>query len=70
MPPLDAFLVSIVDYAGLFPPAQLGMSKAVENFAGYAKGSHGGELGRFVISAARLGEFETNFAQLPQESKS
>lgn len=56
---LRALLTRIVDYAGLFPPAQLGMEEAVGNYAEYLLGPHAWMLGRFVVPAARLDEFES-----------
>lgn len=55
--PARLLLEGIVDYAGLFPPAGLGMTKAVRNFAHYRAGGTGWMLGRFVCPAARLPEF-------------
>ena len=55
---LRALLSGIVDYAGLFPPAGLDMHTAVANFAHYRRGGHAWMLGRFVLPASRLGEFE------------
>lgn len=54
-----ALLERIVDYAGLFPPAGLGMVEAVANYRCYAEGEHEWMLGRFVVPASRLNEFET-----------
>ena len=53
-----ALLSSIVDYAGLFPPAGLGMSEAVAEHARQRRGPESWMLGRFVVPAARLDEFE------------
>jgi len=50
-------LSQIIDYAGLFPPAQLAMPDAVLNYATYRKSNYAWMLGRFVVPAARLGEF-------------
>lgn len=50
------FLASIVDYAGLFPPAQLGMAEAVREYARARSGPDAWALGRFVVPAARLDE--------------
>jgi hypothetical protein len=50
---------TLVDYAGLFPPAQLDMSTCVANYAGYRRGSAAALLGRFVLPAARVEEFIT-----------
>jgi len=60
MPPssVRTFLEAVIDYAGLFPPAQLGMSAAVARFAEYHKGEECWLLGRFVVPVARLEEFE------------
>lgn len=55
---LTALLDSLIDYAGLFPPAGLDMETAVANYAKYSTGEHAWMLGRFVVPAARLQEFE------------
>lgn len=55
---LRALLTGLVDYAGLFPPAQLGMAEAVRNYGEYLGGPHSWMLGRFVVPVARLGEFD------------
>lgn len=55
---LRALLSGIVDYAGMFPPAGLDMQSAVANFAHYRRGGYAWMLGRFVLPASRLGEFE------------
>ena len=48
----------LVDDAGLFPPAGLGMDAAVGNYARHAASPDRWALGRFVLPASRLGEFE------------
>ncbi|HEX5133527.1 MAG TPA: hypothetical protein VFX92_13710 [Candidatus Krumholzibacteria bacterium] len=53
---LHALLHTIVDYAGLFPPAGLGMEAAVRNYAAYRGDPHAWMLGRFVVPVARLDE--------------
>jgi hypothetical protein len=55
---LRALLDGAIDYAGLFPPAGLGMAAAVENYASYRQGPHRWALGRFVLPSTRLEEFE------------
>src|SRR5438128_2055955 len=64
-PPVTDFAVrvlldSIVDYAGLFPPAAVNMPTAVRNFAHYRASSHGWMLGRFVCPAASLEQFSSD----------
>jgi hypothetical protein len=50
------FLKGIVDYAGLFPPAELGMADAVREYARALSGPDRWALGRFVLPYARLPE--------------
>jgi len=57
-------MTGIIDYAGLFPPARLGMQEAVENYARYRRGEHAWMLGRFVCPVARLEEFSAAAAAL------
>lgn len=54
---LRILLSQIIDYAGLFPPAELSMVRAVQNYADYLASEHAWMLGRFVVSADRLEEF-------------
>jgi hypothetical protein len=55
---LRSLLASLVDYAGLFPPSSLGMPQAVENYLRYRSSPEAWMLGRFIVPAARLDEFE------------
>ncbi len=55
---LRILLTSIVDYAGLFPPAALSMADAVHNYAQYLNEPESWVLGRFIVPIARLSEFE------------
>jgi hypothetical protein len=55
---LRAMLAGLIDYAGLFPPAQLPMHPAVDNYAAYRRGEDAWMLGRFVVPMGRLEELE------------
>ena len=57
MSALSTLLTGLVDYAGLFPPADLPMVPAVEKYASYKRGAHAWMLGRFVLPVATLDEF-------------
>ncbi|MEA3245408.1 MAG: hypothetical protein U9Q74_04570 [Gemmatimonadota bacterium] len=57
-----AMMREAIDYAGLFPPAALGMDEAVRNFAAYRRGPHAWMLGRFVVPVARLEELAAAYA--------
>jgi hypothetical protein len=54
---LRTLMEGLIDYAGLYPPASLGMEETVRNYAAYRAGPHAAWLGRFVLPAARLEEF-------------
>jgi len=61
-----ALLRGLIDYAGLFPPASLGMVDAVANYGAYLRSPYRWMLGRFVVPVARLAEFEDAVRLLPQ----
>jgi hypothetical protein len=56
-PALRSLLAGLIDYAGLFPPAGLGMDAAVRNYDSYVTGEHAWMLGRLIVPAARLAEY-------------
>jgi hypothetical protein len=51
-----ALLTGLIDYAGLFPPAQLPLEEAVRNYARYSTEPESWMLGRFICPAGRLAE--------------
>ena len=51
-----ALLTGLIDYAGLFPPAGLGMAEAAAEYARALKSPFGFAVGRFVVPAGRLAE--------------
>jgi hypothetical protein len=55
---IDALLSSLVDYAGLFPPASETMRTALENYAAYRESADSAALGRFIVPFTRLAELE------------
>ena len=55
---IHTLLRQSIDYAGLFPPAGLAMSAAVANYLRYRAGSEAWALGRFIVPANRLADFE------------
>jgi len=56
---------ALIDYAGLFPPAELQMRAAVPRYAAYRDGPHAWMLSRFVLPLAQVDEFEHWFDELP-----
>lgn len=61
----------MIDYAGLFPPAELDMQSAVANYATYHESDAAWVLGRFIVPISRLGDFQTAAQHLlPDEPNS
>jgi hypothetical protein len=48
LPSVQALFSGIIDYAGLFPPAQLPLEQAIRNYARYQQEPESWMLGRFV----------------------
>ncbi len=55
---LRTLLSKLVDYAGLFPPAKLDMAVTVANYANYLGSDDAWALGRLIVPATRLDEFD------------
>ena len=61
---LAALTSNLIDYAGLFPPAKLEMSTAVNNYDKYQSCNESWMLGRIIIPTDRLDEFEERASEL------
>ena len=57
-PCAHALFEGIIDYAGLFPPAELGMEDAFSRYLEHRRSKKGWMLARFVCPAGRLGELD------------
>ncbi len=65
---VQALLSGIIDYAGLFPPAGLGMAETVRNYASHLASDEAWMLARLIVPVTRLEEFESAAADvLPKE---
>jgi len=49
---------SLIDYAGLFPPANLPLDEAIDDYIIHLKGKNSWMLGRFIIPVFRLDELD------------
>ena len=58
MESISALMSGTIDYAGLFPPAELDMVTAVNNYSKYRESDHFGMLARIVVPVSRFDEFE------------
>jgi len=60
-PSLRAAFAALVDYAGLFPPAELPLAQAQDEYRAARQGSYAWMLGRFIIPAQLLGALTRPF---------
>lgn len=67
---LRVLLSEIIDYAGLFPPAQLSMAAAVQNFADYLESEYAWMLGRFIVPADLLDDFANHAKEFWNQNNS
>jgi hypothetical protein len=65
MSAIRTLLQASIDYAGLFPPAEVDMRTALENYARYSSGPSSWALGRFILPVSRLDEFDVHLRRIP-----
>jgi hypothetical protein len=53
---IDSLLAGLMDYAGLYAPANLDMHSAVQNYLRYRRSKHAHALGRFIVDVHCIGE--------------
>jgi len=53
---LKTFLSKIIDYAGIFPPANLELAQAFHNYLFYREGEYKWMLNKFIVPAKKLAE--------------
>src|SRR5580700_4575402 len=61
LPSVRAAFGSLIDYAGLFPPAALPLAQAQAEYRDARRGPHAWMLGRFIIPAATLATLTETF---------
>jgi hypothetical protein len=64
MSALRELLAGAIDYAGLFPPAGLGMEETVGRYQSYRTGPDGWALGKLIVPVSRLEDFARGAASL------
>jgi hypothetical protein len=65
---LKLLLSSLVDYAGLFPPAQLSLSEAIATYARIQSSPYRWLVGRFVLPVTGLPEFVSQVSTVAPDS--
>jgi len=68
MTPNRAALTSLVDYAGLFPPAALDLSRVVSNHLRYLRSPERWLLGRLIVPRTRLDELDARLTHAGGEA--
>jgi len=63
---LRALLEGLIDYAGLFPPAELDMERAVRKYIEYHDGEDVWMLARFVVPATQREEYLASLPENPE----
>jgi hypothetical protein len=66
---LRAFLGNIVDYAGFFPPSDLPLREAIQNYARYRQEEHAWMLSRFVVPVGRLADLDEHAPLFAEDAK-
>jgi hypothetical protein len=66
MSAIRTLLQGSIDYAGLFPPAELDMRTALKNYARYSSEPSSWALGRFILPLSRLDELELYLRRVPR----
>ena len=65
---LDQLLQDCIDYAGLFPPADLTLGEAIDIFGAGQKSKHRNWLKHFILPGSRILEFDSLRADIGIES--
>jgi hypothetical protein len=55
---LRTFMHGLIDYAGLFPPANLPLNEAIDDYIKHLKGENSWMLGRFIIPVSKLNKLD------------
>jgi len=55
---LRAFMHGLIDYAGLFPPANLPLNEAIDDYIKHLKGENSWMLGKFIIPISKLDDLD------------
>jgi len=66
---LHALLQHSIDYAGLFPPAELALEPALENQSAYVRSADSWMLGTFVLPIGKFAAAASHFALFDSEHR-
>src|SRR5258708_24450200 len=58
-PTRKAFMSGLINYAGVFPPANLPLDQAIKNYVHYRESDQRWMLSRFIVPTSRLEEVST-----------
>jgi hypothetical protein len=66
---LNLFLNGIIDYAGLFPPANLTLHNSYSNYLKYMESPHSRMLAKFIIPAGKLSDLAEIYERFDVNNK-
>lgn len=69
MTAIETLLAGLFDYAGLYPPASVGLRAAANNYLEYSRSEHASALGRFIIGPDRIEELRSIVGDSLEEFK-
>src|SRR6476660_420593 len=65
---LQALLCQAVDYAGLFPPAELALEPALQNYRAYVASDEAWMLSTFVLPVGKFAAAKSYFSQFDPQN--
>lgn len=63
------FMENLIDYAGMYPPARLPLTDALQRYLSYRKNKYSTFLSRFICPAGKLDELSTRVSTLMADEK-
>ena len=66
---LQILLGGVIDYAGMYPPAQLPLNESLRNYVRYKTGKEAWIVNRFICPAAKISELEAGLKWHPYDGR-
>lgn len=66
---LQVLLGGVIDYAGMYPPAQLPLNESLRNYVRYKTGKEAWIVNRFICPAAKISELEAGLKWHPYDGR-
>src|SRR5688500_17540116 len=66
---LQVLLGGVIDYAGMYPPAQLPLNESFRNYVRYKTGKEAWIVNRFICPCAKVSELEAGLKWHPYDGR-